>query len=60
MIGNFFLLYFYMTLEELYYSKIGANVGRAIVGRNFDVTNGRAACEANSATWNLVQTQRLL
>jgi hypothetical protein len=22
-------------------------------GLNFDVTNGRAACEASSATWNL-------
>jgi hypothetical protein len=24
-----------------------------MLGRNFDVTNGRAACEARSATWNL-------
>jgi hypothetical protein len=28
-------------------------IGRAILGRNFDVTIGRAACEASSATWNL-------
>jgi hypothetical protein len=34
-------------------SKIGSNVGRAILGRNFDVTIRRAACEACSATWNL-------
>jgi hypothetical protein len=25
----------------------------AILGGNFDVTIGRAACEARSATWNL-------
>jgi hypothetical protein len=24
-----------------------------LTGRNFDVNNGRAACEACSATWNL-------
>jgi hypothetical protein len=24
-----------------------------MLGRNFDITNGRAACEACSATWNL-------
>jgi hypothetical protein len=24
-----------------------------MLGRNFDMTNGRAACEAYSATWNL-------
>jgi hypothetical protein len=29
------------------------NVGRVTIGRNFDVTIGRAACEAGSATWNL-------
>jgi hypothetical protein len=29
------------------------NVGRAALGGNFDVTTGRAACEASSATWNL-------
>jgi hypothetical protein len=23
-----------------------------MLGRNFDITNGRAACEACSATWN--------
>jgi hypothetical protein len=34
-------------------SKIGAKVGRAILGRNFDVTIGRAACKTCSATWNL-------
>jgi hypothetical protein len=39
-----------MTLEGLHYSKNLANFGRAIFGRNFDVTNGRAACEACSAT----------
>jgi hypothetical protein len=25
-----------------------------MLGRNFDITNGRAACETRSATWNLV------
>jgi hypothetical protein len=44
---------FYMTLEELHFGEILANMRRAILGRNFDVTNGRAACEACSATWNL-------
>jgi hypothetical protein len=24
-----------------------------MLGRNFDITNGRAACEASSATWSL-------
>jgi hypothetical protein len=24
-----------------------------MLGRNFDITNGRAACESCSATWNL-------
>jgi hypothetical protein len=24
-----------------------------MLGRNFDITNGRAACEASRATWNL-------
>jgi hypothetical protein len=38
----------------VHYSKIYANVaGGAILGRNFHITNGRAACEACSATWNL-------
>jgi hypothetical protein len=32
-----------MSLEGVYYSKIFANVGRALLGRNFDVNNGRAA-----------------
>jgi hypothetical protein len=31
-------------------SKIGAKVRRAILGRNFDVTIGKASCEASSAT----------
>jgi hypothetical protein len=36
----------------VHYSKFFffANVGRAILGRNFDVNNGRTACEACSAT----------
>jgi hypothetical protein len=34
----------FMTLEGVHYS----NVGRATFGRNFDVTNGRAAREAYS------------
>jgi hypothetical protein len=45
--------YFFMTLEGLHYSKFGASVGGAILGRNFDITNGRAACEACSATRDL-------
>jgi hypothetical protein len=44
---------FYMTLEGLHDSEILTNIGRAILGRNFGVTNGTAACEASSATWNL-------
>jgi hypothetical protein len=28
------------------------DIGRATLGGNFDVTNGRAACEACSAAWN--------
>jgi hypothetical protein len=35
-----------MTLEGLHYSKIWTNVGRAILGRIFDVTSVRAVCEA--------------
>jgi hypothetical protein len=42
-----------MTLEGLHYGEILANTGRAILGRTFDVTDGRPACEACSATWNL-------
>jgi hypothetical protein len=45
---------FYTTLERLHYSGILTNIRRAILERNFDVTNGRAACEAGSATRNLV------
>jgi hypothetical protein len=44
---------FYMTLEGSHYSKVGTQIGRDILGRNFDVTIGRAACEAFSTTWNL-------
>jgi hypothetical protein len=43
----------YMTLEGLHYGVISTNIGRAILGRNFDITIGRATCEACSATWNL-------
>jgi hypothetical protein len=43
----------YMTLERLHYGEILTNIGRAILGRKFDVTNGRAAYEASSKTWNL-------
>jgi hypothetical protein len=35
-----------MTLEGLHYSEIWSNTGRAKLGRNFDVTSGRAADEA--------------
>jgi hypothetical protein len=42
-----------MTLEGLHYIEILTHIGRAILGRNFDVTKGRAAGEACSATWNL-------
>jgi hypothetical protein len=44
---------FYMTLVGLHYSVIRTNIGRAIVGRSFEITNGRVACESCSATWNL-------
>jgi hypothetical protein len=43
-----------MTLKGLHYGEILINIGKAILGRNFDVTIGMAACEASSATWNLV------
>jgi hypothetical protein len=48
-----FFIYFYIKLEWVHYSKNLVNVGRAILGRNFDVTSGRAACETCGATWNL-------
>jgi hypothetical protein len=44
---------FYMTLEGRHYSEIWSKIGRATVRRNFDVTSGRTACEANNTTWNL-------
>jgi hypothetical protein len=42
--------------------EISTNIGRAkLGGKNFDVTSGRAACAARSATWNSwVPTQHLL
>jgi hypothetical protein len=46
----YLFLFIFMNLEEVHYSNMLANVGRAILGRNFDVTNGRAACEACSVT----------
>jgi hypothetical protein len=50
----FFLIFifFNITPEGLHYGKIWTNIGRAKLGRYFDVTSGRAACEARSATWN--------
>jgi hypothetical protein len=48
----FFILFVNTTPEELRYCEIWTNIGRATLGRNFDVTSGRAACEARSATWN--------
>jgi hypothetical protein len=49
-IGNAYCRNFFILLwrSRGCVSKIEANVGRAILGRNFDVTIGRAACEANS------------
>jgi hypothetical protein len=44
---------FNTMLEELLRNKCWTKIGKAILGRNFDVTIGRAACEACSATWNL-------
>jgi hypothetical protein len=43
----------FVTLEGPHYSEIWSNIGTAILGRNFDVTIGRAAYVASSATWNL-------
>jgi hypothetical protein len=44
------------TPEGLHYgdiwTNIWTNIRRAILERNFDITSGRAACEARSATWN--------
>jgi hypothetical protein len=45
-------IFFNITPEGLHYGEIWTNIGRATLGRNFDVTIGRAACEACSATWN--------
>jgi hypothetical protein len=42
-----------MTLKELHSSEIWSNIGRDTLGRNFDATIWKAACEANNATWNL-------
>jgi hypothetical protein len=41
-----------MPLERLLVVRFELKLG-AILGRNFDVTIWRAACEACSATWNL-------
>jgi hypothetical protein len=49
---RFFIYFFNITPEGLHFCEIWTNIGRATLGRNFDVTNGRAACEACSATWN--------
>jgi hypothetical protein len=38
-----FIIFFYVTPEGLHYREISTNIGRATLGRNFDVTNGRAA-----------------
>jgi hypothetical protein len=43
--------FFKITPEGLHYCEIRTNTGRATLGRNFDVTSGRAACEARIATW---------
>jgi hypothetical protein len=48
----FIIYFFYVTPERLHYGEISTNIGRATLGRNFDITNWRAACEACSATWN--------
>jgi hypothetical protein len=34
-------------------AKLKVDIGRATLGRNFDDTIGRTACEACSAKWNL-------
>jgi hypothetical protein len=51
----FFLLLILMLLEleGLHWNGILSDIRRATLGRNFNVTVGRAACEACSATWNL-------
>jgi hypothetical protein len=45
-------IYFNIMPEELHCGKIWTNIGRAKLGRNFDVTSGRVACETHSTTWN--------
>jgi hypothetical protein len=47
-----FIYFVYVTPEGQHYGEISTNIGRATLGRNFDLTIGRAACEACSATWN--------
>jgi hypothetical protein len=42
-----------MELEGLHWNEIYSDIRRATLGRNFNITIGRAACEACSATWNL-------
>jgi hypothetical protein len=41
----FIIFFFYVTPEGLHYGEISTGIVRAKLGRNFDVTNGRAACE---------------
>jgi murein tripeptide amidase MpaA len=45
-----FFIFFNINPEGLHYGEIRTNSGGEKLGRNFDVTNGRAACEARSAT----------
>jgi hypothetical protein len=55
---NFFLVFIYsfnITPEGLHYSKIWTNIGRATLGRNFDVTSGRAA----SCTMRTIQNTQI-
>jgi hypothetical protein len=40
-------------IQGLHYSEIWSNIGRATLGRKFDVAIWRAACEARSAMRNL-------
>jgi hypothetical protein len=56
-IGTRFFILFYLFFdiipEGLHYG-ILTNLGRAKLGRNFDVTSRRAACEACSAVLNSI------
>jgi hypothetical protein len=49
----YYMIVMLLELERLHWSEIYSDIRRATLGRNFEVTIGRAAWESCSATWNL-------